>query len=111
MAVGWKLLRSGQAYYGTIHDGDTVIDAPPAATPPSGPDLPAKSALKDDWVHAALGFGLEPGGLTKDEVIALVEKHVDAGEDGSAVGGEVAGVELGADTEQPGAGPGQEDEA
>ncbi len=112
MARGWKRLPgSGLPYFGTLRDGDDLLDGPPAAT---GDDevlrLPAKSAKKDDWVHVALNLGLEPGGLTKDEVVALVEEHVETVEDGAAVGGEVAGVDLPADPEQPGAGPEHEDD-
>lgn len=109
MARGWKRLPSGLAYFGTIRDGDTVLDGPPAPAGPSGGvELPAKNAKKDVWVHAALNLGLEPGGLTKDEVIALVEEHVQASEDGGPVVGEVAGVDLPADPEEPGAGPGHD---
>jgi hypothetical protein len=111
---GWyRLPRSGTPYYGPIPDGAEQIDAPTAAEldrAGDGPDLPAKNARKDDWVHAALNLGLEPGGLKRAEVIDLVEKHVQAGKHGPAVGGEVAGVDLGADSEQPGAGPGQGDQ-
>lgn len=108
MARGWYLLpKSGQPYYGPIPDGVKVLDGPPAAPAQLG-ELPAKSAKKDVWVHKALELSLEPGGLTKGEVIALVEEHVQAGQDVAAVGSEVAGVDLPADPEEPGAGPGHD---
>lgn len=113
MALGWKRLRSGLPYFGEIRDGDDILDGPPvvAGADDAGLQLPAKNAKKDAWVHAALNLGLEPGGLDKKAVIALVEEHVETLEDFTAVVGEVAGVDLPADPEEPGAGPGHEDEA
>lgn len=113
MAFGWKRLPSGLPYYGEIRDGDDVLDGPPvvADIDDAGLQLPAKSAKKDEWVHVALNLGLEPGGLSKDDVIALVEQHVETLEDFTAVVSEVAGVDLPADPEEPGAGPGHEEEA
>ena len=110
-AVGWyRLPRSGQLYHGTIPLGVETVDAP-GLEPDVESEGPAKSAKVAVWREFAQALGVDVDGLTKAEIIEAVEQLVDAGEDGSAVGGEVAGVELGADTEQPGAGPGQEDEA
>lgn len=113
MAVGWyELPRSGQPFYGTIPDGVRVLVKPPAPVAPSGGvDLPPKKASKDTWVTAALNLGLEPGGLTKDEVVALVEEFVEAAEDQGPVGGEVAGVDLSADADEVGTGEDHQEEA
>lgn len=112
MTLGWKRLPSGLPYYGEIRDGDDVLDGPPRVEgiDDVGLQLPAKNAKKDEWVHAALNLGLEPGGLSKDEVIALVEEHVETLEDFTAVVVEVAGVDLPADPEEPGTGPGHQDD-
>lgn len=113
MPLGWKQLPSGLPYYGEISDGDDVLDGPPvvADIDDAGLQLPAKNARKADWVHAALNLGLEPGGLSKDEVITLVEEHVETLEDFTPIVAEVAGVDLPADPEQPGTGPGHQGEA
>ena len=107
MALGWmRLPGSGQPYYGTLRPGVEEIDAPEVASVVV--DQPAKNARKDVWVKHASALGVDVEGLTRAEIISAVEELVEAGEDEAAVGGEVAGVDLPADPEEPGAGPGHD---
>lgn len=110
--TGWyKLPRSGQPYFGPVPPGAEVIDAP-APSSDLEVDKPAKGDKVGVWQAYAAGLGLDDSG-TKTEIIARVEaaeEVVDPGEDDTAVAGEVAGVELGSDADEPGAVPGHEDE-
>lgn len=108
MATGWQRLPgSGQPYYGTLRPGAEEISAPEVVS-----DLgqPGKNAGKPVWVAYAHTLGIDTAGLTKAQIVAAVEELVEAGENDTAVGGEVAGVDLPADPEQPGAGPGHQDD-
>lgn len=98
-AVGWYALpKSGTPYYGTLPDGVTAIDGPPAV---DGVTPPAASASKSAWVEFAIsqGWSLEDAQRkTRDALAAeLGQQDVDSGEGHSPVGPEVPGGDLGTD--------------
>lgn len=112
--IGWyKLPRSGTPFYGEVPAGAEVID-PPEADAPAGPtedlERPKASASKGAWLDYAVAvstavFAEEVranlSSSTKAEIVAIVdeaEQLIDPGENGPAVGSEVAGVELTSET-------------
>lgn len=114
MALGWRRLRSGGLFFGTLPPGVESLPAPEPA-PTDGGDPPAKSASKAAWVDYATSLGWTPEDAerkTKRELVdELGQQDVDPGESAGPVGTEVPGGQLGTDPLEGGAveGPASED--
>jgi hypothetical protein len=107
--VGWYLLpRSGIAYYGDLPEGVEVLDGPPEVHAPA---CPRPHAPKGAWIEYAvsLGWDIEDAKRKSKKALAdelsAVEQLVDPSESDGPVGPEVAGVDLGPDSEQILTGP------